>query len=113
MDRFLQEKNAPATLETLLYDSFPTLHEARTAEDQKICRFAGSLSDAEVQAKFDYHDRAGVPRSSPMAFALGHFFNHQTHHRGQIHGMLSAEMDEPPELDLIYFVFEQQQSGEL
>ena len=26
----------------------------------------------------------------PMALCVTHFFNHQTHHRGQIHAMLTA-----------------------
>jgi len=30
--------------------------------------------------------------------------NHQTHHRGQVHDMLSQAGASPPELDLIYYV---------
>ena len=34
----------------------------------------------------------------------GQIVNHQTHHRGQVHGMLSQAGASPPELDLIYYV---------
>jgi uncharacterized damage-inducible protein DinB len=33
--------------------------------------------------------------------------NHATHHRGQIHCMLSQIPTDPPPLDLIYFLREQ------
>jgi uncharacterized damage-inducible protein DinB len=36
--------------------------------------------------------------SAPVAFS--HFFNHQTHHRGQITVMLSQTPVKPPSLDL-------------
>ena len=36
----------------------------------------------------------------PRAFVLMHFFNHQTHHRGQIHAMLTAAGAMPDDTDL-------------
>jgi uncharacterized damage-inducible protein DinB len=38
-----------------------------------------------------------------MAMVLGHLFNHATHHRGQVHGLLSQVPADPPPLDLLYF----------
>jgi uncharacterized damage-inducible protein DinB len=40
-----------------------------------------------------------------LAPALAHFFNHQTHHRGQAHGLLTAigGRDAAVSLDLILF----------
>ena len=35
-----------------------------------------------------------------MDVLLPHFFNHETHHRGQIHDMLSQKSVPPPVLDL-------------
>ncbi len=35
-----------------------------------------------------------------MSLLLAHLFNHQTHHRGQIHDMLSQTAVPPPSLDL-------------
>jgi uncharacterized damage-inducible protein DinB len=34
-------------------------------------------------------------------------FNHQTHHRGQVHAMLTQQGIDPPPLDVIYFLEEQ------
>ena len=41
--------------------------------------------------------------SQRLAPALAHLFNHQTHHRGQTHAMLTALGRPSVELDLIYF----------
>jgi uncharacterized damage-inducible protein DinB len=42
----------------------------------------------------------------PLGLILQHFFNHQTHHRGQIHDMLSQTLVAPPPLDLLYYARE-------
>jgi uncharacterized damage-inducible protein DinB len=42
-----------------------------------------------------------------MPIVLAHIFNHQTHHRGQAHAMLSGTSVSPPPLDLMYFVREE------
>jgi uncharacterized damage-inducible protein DinB len=36
-----------------------------------------------------------------------HLFNHQAHHRGQVHDQMSQTSTPPPSLDLIYFVYEE------
>lgn len=43
---------------------------------------------------------AGREISKPLALLVTHFFNHQTHHRGQIHAMLTAAGQSPGDTDL-------------
>jgi len=38
-----------------------------------------------------------------LAPALAHWFNHQTHHRGHVHALLTGLVGEAPELDLLFF----------
>ncbi|MGH6954657.1 MAG: DinB family protein, partial [Alphaproteobacteria bacterium] len=38
-------------------------------------------------------------------------FNHQTHHRGQVHAMLTQSGVVPPALDVIFFLDELGESG--
>ena len=38
-----------------------------------------------------------------LAPALAHWFNHQTHHRGQVHAILTGLVGRAPEFDLLYF----------
>jgi uncharacterized damage-inducible protein DinB len=42
-----------------------------------------------------------------LGLVLAHIFNHQTHHRGQAHAMLSGTPVRPPELDLLYFCYDE------
>jgi uncharacterized damage-inducible protein DinB len=44
--------------------------------------------------------------TEPIAPALAHFFNHQTHHRGQITALLTRLTGQAPQLDLIYYLRE-------
>ncbi len=46
----------------------------------------------------------------PLDALLAHLFNHQTHHRGQAHGLLSLASAAPPPLDLIYYLRESSRS---
>ena len=39
----------------------------------------------------------------PLAGALAHLFNHQTHHRGQCHMILTRLTGRAPELDLLFY----------
>jgi uncharacterized damage-inducible protein DinB len=43
-----------------------------------------------------------------LSMTLVHVFNHQTHHRGQVHGLLTRITNEAPSLDLILY---QRQTG--
>ncbi len=107
MARFLGEDNAPKKLDLLLHENFSDLHSARRAFDEKILDFTISLTDQRLNENFHYKDIAGNPHNVPMSICVGHMFNHQTHHRGQVHGLLIHEMKEPPALDLLYFTLEQ------
>lgn len=106
MDRFLGEKVGPQTLDELLFDTFEALWKARQEQDEKILDFTISLTEKDVDGILEYTDISGVPHDVPLAICLAHFFNHQTHHRGQVHGLLSQEVKEPPALDLIYYTLE-------
>jgi uncharacterized damage-inducible protein DinB len=39
----------------------------------------------------------------PLSLVLAHLFNHQTHHRGQVHALLTGLTGRAPELDLLFF----------
>ncbi len=51
-----------------------------------------------------YANRAGVQREHPAWQALTHFFNHQTHHRGQVTTLLSQAGADPGVTDLLALV---------
>ena len=47
-----------------------------------------------------YTNNQGVECADPAPFIAAHLFNHQTHHRGQVHVLLSQTNVPPPGLDL-------------
>ena len=104
LKRFTGSGEAPATLDARLFDDLSGLTAARRAEDQRIIDWIAGLSAERLAASFTY-----VPVTTPapvtqrLAPALAHFFNHQTHHRGQVHGALTALGKPSVVLDLISF----------
>lgn len=84
-----------------LYEDFDALRAARVKEDARIGEAVGRYSDADLAGKLDYANMAGEERHTPLAQVLAHVFNHQTHHRGQVHGLLSHTRIAPPSLDMI------------
>lgn len=104
MKRFTGEGTAPPSLDAILHEDFASLRAAREAEDRRILAFVDGLDDAAVSGRFTYTTMTDLRTvSQRLAPALSHFFNHQTHHRGQAHMILSVLGRTPPELDLIQF----------
>ena len=91
-------------LNTVLFDDFDELRGARAAEDDRIDRVLDAMSEDRMAGDLAYSNLAGTPFRTPMRLVWTHVFNHQTHHRGQVHDMLNRAGTEPPELDLIYFI---------
>jgi len=104
MKRFTGEGQAPATLDTILFEEFELLRTARVAEDQRIYDWVNRLDAKALAGRFTYLTVTDMRTvSQRLAPALAHLFNHQTHHRGQIHTMLTALGKPSLQLDLIYF----------
>lgn len=102
--RFRGQAQPPLGLDTILHEDRAELAAARGALDTDILGFVAGLTEAHLDAEFTY---TMVTRpetvTQPLAPALAHFFNHQTHHRGQCHAMLTRLAGTAPALDLIYF----------
>ncbi|QDO96696.1 damage-inducible protein DinB [Ferrovibrio terrae] len=93
-------------LDMILHETLAELRAARQAKDEEIIAFADSLDAAKLSDTFSYANMAGQRFTDPLFPPLMHVFNHQTHHRGQVHGLLSHAGASPPSLDMIYFMRE-------
>jgi uncharacterized damage-inducible protein DinB len=104
MQRFTGEGDAPNRLDAILFEAFDELRVARAAEDRRILRFVAGLDDRRIEGTIKYR-RVSSPEEFEQALApaLAHWFNHQTHHRGQVHALLTGLLGQAPELDLLYF----------
>ena len=104
MKRFTGEGEAPDRLDAILHDRLPDLRAARDAEDRRIVAWVGSLDEARLKGVIRYR-RVSTPDEfvQPLKPALDHWFNHQTHHRGQAHTILCTLGHRGLVLDLLYF----------
>lgn len=106
MRRFTGNGPLHTRLDEVVYDDRDALAAARAAEDERIVAYVNSLSEEALAATFSYRTIASPQdMTQPLAPALSHFFNHQTHHRGQAHSLVSqaAGNAAAPSLDLILY----------
>jgi uncharacterized damage-inducible protein DinB len=93
-------------LDEILFDDLAVLRQARVAEDERILKLTETLDAEALSRDLVYRTVAGVEHRTSLVWVLSHMFNHQTHHRGQAHGLLSQTTVKPPPLDLIFFLRE-------
>ena len=95
----------PAGLDAILFETLPELAPARAAEDARIAAYVARLDAATLASDVTYANVAGTRFTQQLATILDHVFNHQTHHRGQVHCLVSALLGNAaaPSLDLIAF----------
>jgi uncharacterized damage-inducible protein DinB len=104
MQRFTGEGAAPERLDAILYEDFESLCAARQAQDARITRYVRALDDSALTGSISYRRvSAPEPQVQQLAPALAHWFNHQTHHRGQAHAVLTGLGNAAPELDLLFY----------
>ena len=92
------------SLDQILHTELAALKPARAAMDARIVAFVDAVAPERLEENLVYRTVAGDPMTTQVAQVLAHFFNHQTHHRGQAHAMLSSTEVVPPSLDLILFL---------
>jgi uncharacterized damage-inducible protein DinB len=80
-----------AKLDQNLYNDFEELQQARDRTDQDIITWASQLSADWLNHPFVYTSVSQPVKSHtrPAWLLVTHFFNHQTHHRGQVTTLLS------------------------
>lgn len=79
----------PTHLDAQLFDSFAGMQQYRVLLDQHIMEWVKQLRDTDVDRPFSYSNMKGVVSTKNLFLVLGHFFNHQTHHRGQVTTLLT------------------------
>ena len=82
-------------------ESWESLKEQRAAFDAKIIAWADALTEADLAGDLSWFSGAAQHDvTKPLWSLVTHFFNHQTHHRGQVHAMLTAAGARPDDTDL-------------
>jgi uncharacterized damage-inducible protein DinB len=84
-----------------LYGDWGELKRERAAFDGVIVDWADKLNDDTVAGDLTWFSGAiKAEVSRPKWLLLTHMFNHQTHHRGQVHCMLTQAGGKPGDTDL-------------
>jgi uncharacterized damage-inducible protein DinB len=102
--RMSGQPNPPTPLNAIVYENLADLAAARTAEDARVIALINATPPESFAQTITYQNTAGTVFKQKLQDILTHFFNHQTHHRGQAHACLSVLTGaEPPSLDLLIF----------
>lgn len=79
-------------------DTCAALALEQRAADRRLIALCGGLSDADLDGPVQVPRRAGT-YTDRVSRILAHLFQHQIHHRGQVHAMLAGTTVKPPQLD--------------
>lgn len=98
-------------LDTVTEPEWAGLCRARGAMDARILNYIDDLDEARLNTKLTFRDSTGVTFTRAPIEVLAHFFNHQTHHRGQAHDLVHQITGAAPSLDLYVFQKEREKAG--
>jgi uncharacterized damage-inducible protein DinB len=97
----------PTSLNQIVFDDFSDLHKHRDWLDKQIIDWINELSDGDLDYTLSYHNSKGVFTRKGYSSLLLHFFNHQTHHRGQVSTLLSQAGADIGVTDLLVLIPEE------
>ena len=82
---------------------WPVFVAERLRTDEDLLAWADRQTSEDLGGDLTWFSGAlGKEMSRPKAPLIVHMFNHATHHRGQIHAMLTAEGQKPDDTDLCF-----------
>ena len=88
-----------------MVDDWAALKAARIAMDARIAGWVAGLTEARLAAPLTWFSgQSGRQVSMPLWITATHFFNHQTHHRGQAHALITAAGATTADTDLPWVV---------
>ena len=103
LGRFTGKPFVANSLDQELYSDFDRLRSERRSTDIAIWQWIASLAEADLAAELSYMSMVNpAPRKLPLWLAVTHFFNHQTHHRGQLTTLLAQRGIDPGVTDLMW-----------
>ena len=102
--RIEEKDHGLKSLDQILYENLFQLEEARIKEDKHLVDLVNSLSEESIHKEITYKGFETGNTTYTINLILITLFNHQTHHRGQVHNMLSQAGIQPPQIDIPDFI---------
>lgn len=94
---------APASLAAIEFPDLESLWARRQLLDQAILDWSAALSEGDLDHTLQYTSSRGFNSKNYFSLVM-HFFNHQTHHRGQVSTLLSQEHVDIGVTDLLFMI---------
>ena len=82
-------------------EQFDELTQLRRELDEVLIGFCDAHENGPVKGNLTWFSGSTMSdATAPLSMIFTHFFNHQTHHRGQLHVMLTAAGESTGDTDL-------------
>lgn len=105
-ERLEKKPTTYTRLDEILYDDFAELEQAHRPNDQWYVEYCAGVSSEMLDDTLSFTP-VGLDNdekfSLPLRTCLTNLFQHQIHHRGQVHNMLSQTGIEAPPVDVVLF----------
>ena len=103
LGRFENEPFIVDGLDQILFENFIELRQERQVTDHRINQWVASLTEDILNQPFHFKTIVNpINRTCTLWMAVTHFFNHQTHHRGQLTTLLNQCNADSGVTDLLY-----------
>lgn len=105
-ERLEKKPTTYTRLDEVLYDDFGELESAHRKNDAWYVGFCEDMDPAELEGNLSFK-AVGMDSdeyfSLPLRLCLSNLFQHQIHHRGQVHHMISHAGENPPPVDIVKY----------
>ena len=88
----------------MLFPDIRELSAHREWLDEQIVEWSGCITESDLDHILKYSSMKGVPADKNFYGLVMHFFNHQTHHRGQVTTLLSQAGVDTGDTDLVILI---------
>lgn len=109
MDRLEGRPSRFKRLDEAVCATFPELRRRQQAQDQAFEQWVHGLDAQALEGVVRFQTLLAQPQvwTVPMRIYLSNLFQHQAHHRGQAHNLLSQEGLDPPPIGFVEFALEE------
>jgi len=104
MHRIDATGEAPGGLDAVLHDTLADTRATREALDARMIAAVDGMNDAALAEPIRFKARSGDDVAIAANLMVANLCNHETHHRGQVHAMLTGLGQEMPPLDFFPFL---------